>query len=112
LLRKNIPASKAGLPDVFSDQKSLFGYILEGLAMEGIGVLYGHLVYFKAIWYILWLFGIFCGHLVYFVVIWYILWLFGIFCPRYGICIVPDKSCNPGLRPTGKTTKNILPLLR
>jgi hypothetical protein len=38
------------------------------------------LVYFIAIWYILWPFGIFCGHLVYFVAIWYILWPFGIFC--------------------------------
>jgi hypothetical protein len=37
-----------------------------------------HLVYFTAIWYILWSFGIFCGHL-YFVVIWYILRSF-IFC--------------------------------
>jgi hypothetical protein len=25
--------------------------------MEDVGVFYGHLVYFKAIWYILWLFG-------------------------------------------------------
>jgi hypothetical protein len=38
------------------------------------------LIYFMAIWYILWLFGIFCGYVVYFVAIWYILWLFGIFC--------------------------------
>jgi hypothetical protein len=37
------------------------------------------LVYFMAIWYILWLYGIFYGHLVYFMAIWYILWLFGIF---------------------------------
>jgi hypothetical protein len=37
------------------------------------------LVYFMAIWYILWLFGIFYGYLVYFMAIWYILWLFRIF---------------------------------
>jgi hypothetical protein len=52
---------------LFSNQKSRFGKILEGLAMEddGIpillpfGLFYGHFVYFVAIWYILWLFGIF-----------------------------------------------------
>jgi hypothetical protein len=42
------------------------------LAMEDSGILYGPLVIFSAIWYILWHFGIFCGTLVYFVVIWYI----------------------------------------
>jgi hypothetical protein len=47
--------------------------------MEDVAILYGNLVYFKAIWYILWPFGIFCDHLVYFVTIWYILWPFGIF---------------------------------
>jgi hypothetical protein len=36
------------------------------------------LVYFVAVWYILWPFGIFCGHLAYFVAIWNILWPFGI----------------------------------
>jgi hypothetical protein len=30
----------------------------EGLAMEDVGIFYGHLVYFMAIWYILWPFGI------------------------------------------------------
>jgi hypothetical protein len=30
-----------------------FGYILEGIAMEDVGVFYGNLVYFTAIWYIL-----------------------------------------------------------
>jgi hypothetical protein len=43
--------------------------------MEDVGIFFGHLVYFVAIWYILWPIGIFCGHLVYFVTIWYILWL-------------------------------------
>jgi hypothetical protein len=47
------------------------------------------LVYFTAIWYILWPFGILYGHLVYCMVNWYILWPFGIFyghlvCFTYG----------------------------
>jgi hypothetical protein len=41
-------------------------------------IFYGHLVYFMAILYILWYFGIFYGTLVYFMVLWYILWYFGI----------------------------------
>jgi hypothetical protein len=53
--------------------------------MEDVGKLYGHLVYFKGIWYISWSIGIvydylvYLKYLVYFVVIWYILCLFGIF---------------------------------
>jgi hypothetical protein len=46
---------------------------------EDVVLLSGHLVYFIAIWYILWPFGIFHGHLVYFMAIWYISWPFGIF---------------------------------
>jgi hypothetical protein len=34
---------------------------LEGLAMEDVGIFYGHLVNFAAIWYVLWLFGKFYG---------------------------------------------------
>jgi hypothetical protein len=45
------------------------------------------LVYFMAIWYILWPFEIFYGHLVYFVVIWYI-------SSRFGI-LYQEKSGNP-----------------
>jgi hypothetical protein len=30
--------------------------------MKDVGKLYGHSVYFTAIWYILWPSGIFCGH--------------------------------------------------
>jgi hypothetical protein len=37
--------------------------------MEGVGTLYGHLVYFVAIWYNLWPFVIVCGHLVNFPVL-------------------------------------------
>jgi hypothetical protein len=54
---------------------------LEGLALENLGIFYGHLVYFTAIGNILW-------HLVYFVVIWYIF-------PRFGI-LDQEKSGNPG----------------
>jgi hypothetical protein len=39
--------------------------------MEVVGIFYGHLVYFTAIWN-------FCGDLVYFIAIWYILFCFGI----------------------------------
>jgi hypothetical protein len=53
-----------GLPDgIFSNQKSQFWLILEGLAMEDVGIFYDHLVYFTAIWYIMWPFGIFYGYL-------------------------------------------------
>jgi hypothetical protein len=58
-----------GLPDgLLSDQKLESGHILESLAMQDVGVFYGHLVYFMDIWYILQLFDIFYGHLLYFVV--------------------------------------------
>jgi hypothetical protein len=54
------------LPDgIFSDQKSQFGKILEGLAMEDVGI-------FATILSILQTNGIFYGHLVQFWVIWYI----------------------------------------
>jgi hypothetical protein len=51
----------------FSNQKSQFGHILEGLAMEDVAdSFYGHLVYFVEIWYILFPFEIVYGHLVIF----------------------------------------------
>jgi hypothetical protein len=41
-----------GWPDgLFSCQKFKFGYILEGLEMENIGIFYDHLEYFAAICY-------------------------------------------------------------
>jgi hypothetical protein len=40
--------------------------------MLDVGKFYGHLVYFKVVWYILWSFSIFYGNLVYFMIIWYI----------------------------------------
>jgi hypothetical protein len=47
------------LPDgIFSNQKSKFEYILEGLAIEKVAIFYGHLVSFTAIWYILCCFGV------------------------------------------------------
>jgi hypothetical protein len=69
------------LPDgIFSNQKSQFGSILVSLAMEDVGIFYGHLVYFTANWYILWPFGIFYGNLVCF--------------PRFGM-LHQEKSGNP-----------------
>jgi hypothetical protein len=48
----------ARLPDgIFSNLNTLFWKISDGLAMEDVGIFYGHLVYLVAIWYILWLFG-------------------------------------------------------
>jgi hypothetical protein len=53
------------LPDgIFSNQKSKFEKFLDGLAMVDVGIFYGHLVYFTAIWYILQPLGIFYSHLV------------------------------------------------
>jgi hypothetical protein len=61
-----------GLPDgFFSNQKSQFGYISEGLAMEDVGKFYGKLVNFRPC-------GIFYGHFAYFPPVWYILH-FGVF---------------------------------
>jgi hypothetical protein len=75
--------SKPGLPDgIFSNQKSQFGQILEGLAMENVSLFCGHFINFPAIWYILWPFGKFCGHLYIF--------------PRFGI-LHREKYGNPDL---------------
>jgi hypothetical protein len=49
---------------IFEPKKSRFGLILEGFAMEDVGILYGHLVYLQLFWYVLWLFGIFFPVLV------------------------------------------------
>jgi hypothetical protein len=63
---------QTGLPDgMFSNQKSQFGKILEGLAMEDDGLFYGHLVHFTVVCYILLTFGIVRGNLVYFPPFWY-----------------------------------------
>jgi hypothetical protein len=45
------PCSGAGLPDgLLSNQKSKFGYILEGHRMENFGIFCDHFLYFMAIW--------------------------------------------------------------
>jgi hypothetical protein len=45
---------RTGLPDgFFSNQKSQFGYILEGPRLENVDIFYGHLEYFIDIWDIL-----------------------------------------------------------
>jgi hypothetical protein len=42
------------MPDrILSNHKSQFGYILEGLGTEKVGILFGHLENITAIWYIL-----------------------------------------------------------
>jgi hypothetical protein len=74
--------SHSGLPDdFFSNQKSQFEQILEGLRRENVEIFYGHLEYFTAIWNILRPFGIFYGHLEYFTAIWCLLCSFGTFFP-------------------------------
>jgi hypothetical protein len=73
---------RPGLPDgIFSNQKKL-GSILEGLAMENVGLFYGHLDY------------IFYGHLVYFVACWNILWSIGYIFPGFGT-LWQEKSGTP-----------------
>jgi hypothetical protein len=57
--------------------------ILDGLAMEDVGIFCGHLVNFTGIWHTLWTFGIFCGNLVYFP-------------PVLVCCTYQEKSGNPG----------------
>jgi hypothetical protein len=57
---------------IFSNQKSQFGSILKGLAMDDVGLFYGHLAYVTAILYTLWPFGIFYGYLLYFSPFWYV----------------------------------------
>jgi hypothetical protein len=53
---------------------------LESLAIEDVGIFYGHLVHFKVFCYILWTFGIVRGSLAYF--------------SRFGI-LYEEKSGNP-----------------
>jgi hypothetical protein len=51
---RGISRAHAGLPDgIFSNQKSQFGQILEGLAMENFGVFNAHLEYMMPVGYIL-----------------------------------------------------------
>jgi hypothetical protein len=83
----------AGLPDgLFSNQKSKFGLILEGLAKEDVGIFYGHLVHFRSFCYILWTFGIVRGNLVYFPFVYFV--------PRkiWQPCYLAAKVCRKGER--------------
>jgi hypothetical protein len=52
----------------FSNQKSQFGYILEGLAMEDVGIFMATLSILRPNA----TFGTFCGHLVHFFPFWFI----------------------------------------
>jgi hypothetical protein len=49
----------------FSNQKSKFGQILEGLAMEDVGIFLPTLGHFRVFCYILWTFAIFFPVLVF-----------------------------------------------
>jgi hypothetical protein len=76
--RQSLP----GMPDgIFSNQKLQFGYILESLRMETVGIFCAHLEFITAIWCILLSFGNF-------VVLWY-------FFPLFDICIVSRKIWQP-----------------
>jgi hypothetical protein len=46
--------------------------------MKYVGIFYGSLVCFTAIWSTLWPFGLLYGHLVYFMAIWSTLWPVGL----------------------------------
>jgi hypothetical protein len=76
---------------IFSNQKYLFGSILEGLGMENDGrlAIWNMFVCIsRSFWYILRPFGNF-------VVIWYVFFRFGTLCQ--------EKSGNPGARPLVRT---------
>jgi hypothetical protein len=64
----------------FQTKNPNLGKILVGLAKEDTGIFCGHLVYCRAIWYILWRFAIFYDNLVHF--------------SRFGM-LYEDKSGNP-----------------
>jgi hypothetical protein len=71
------------LPDgLFSNQKSQFLEMFEGLRLENVVIFYRHLEYFMDIWNILWTFGIIYDRLVHFVFIWYIFSGFGYHAPK------------------------------
>jgi hypothetical protein len=58
----------------------------EGVAMKQVGTFYGHLVYFKVIWYLLWPFGTFYGRLVYFPVL--------VCCTKKNLATLVPSICN------------------
>jgi hypothetical protein len=63
--------------------------------MEDVGIFYGHLVYFTAIWYILRPFGVFYGYLGYFAAIWQISWEFGLIFPILVRCTKKNLAALP-----------------
>jgi hypothetical protein len=76
------------LPDgIFSNQKSQFGEILVGLAMEDVGIFYDLLVFFTAICSLVRAFGVCYGNLLYFSRFWY-------FVPRkiWQPCTTPARA--------------------
>jgi hypothetical protein len=76
---------KPGLPDgIYSYKKSQFGYNLEGLGIENLGIFYGTWEYLRHFVGILRPFGILCGHLVIFY--------------RFGM-LYREKSGNPAKTP-------------
>jgi hypothetical protein len=53
------------LPDgIFPRQTYQFGNILEGLGIENVDILCGHLENFATMWFVLWPLCTFCGHFV------------------------------------------------
>jgi hypothetical protein len=63
-----------GLPDgIFSNQKSKFGSILEGLEMEDVGIFYLHMVIWNILCRLVWFVFIWqcCDNLVHFSPFWY-----------------------------------------
>jgi hypothetical protein len=79
IMRKKV--GKPGLPDgLFSNQKSQDGYNFR-VSFNG------------RCCYMVWPFNLFHCHLVYYVAIWYILWLFGIF-SHFGM-LYQEQSGNP-----------------
>jgi hypothetical protein len=62
--------SESGLPDdIFSDKKFQTWVNLGGSCNRRC-IFYDYLIYFTAIWYIVWPFGIFYGYLLYFHPFW------------------------------------------
>jgi hypothetical protein len=55
----------------FQTKNPNFGKFWRVWLCKILGIFYDHLVYFMAIWNILWPFGIFCGNLVYWSPFWY-----------------------------------------
>jgi hypothetical protein len=93
---------------LFSNQKSKFGLILEGLAMEDDGtyryIIYGHLVHFTALGDILWTFGI------QFVVIWYVFPAL-VFCSKQNLAILTDSGKTNNISYVGAFQNNLPNLL-